>query len=90
MNALRKTDLGMQCYVRRTGVNSFGMIEFDFSIGDPALYVEMILPEQAFAEFCAHNHVQFLTQEQAAAIDADREKWRTGETTEDGGDGASG
>jgi phenol hydroxylase P0 protein len=90
MNAVRKNDLGMQCFVRRTGVNRHGMIEFDFSIGDPSLYVEMILPEQAFAEFCAHNKVQFLTQEQAAAIDADREKWRTGEKAEDGGEGAAG
>ena len=89
MNSERKSGLGMQCYVRRTGVNRHGMIEFDFSIGDPSLYVEMILPEQAFAEFCAHNKVQFLTQEQAAAIDADREKWRTGETAEDVGDDAT-
>jgi len=79
----------MQCFVRRTGVNRFGMIEFDFSIGDPSLYVEMVLPEQAFAEFCAHNHVRFLTPEQAAAIDADREKWRTGQPKEQAGERAS-
>ena len=81
--------LGMKCYVRRTGINRHGMIEFDFSIGDPSLYVEMILPEQAFAEFCENNNVQFLTEEQAAAIDADREKWRSGDQSEAEGDDAS-
>jgi len=81
--------LGMKCFVRRTGINRHGMIEFDFSIGDPSLYVEMILPELAFAEFCEHNNVQFLTEEQAAAIDADRDKWRTGVESEVDGDDAS-
>lgn len=86
----KKSYLGMPCYVRRTGVNSRGMIEFDFSIGDPSLYVEMILPEQAFAEFCAHNHVRFLTREEGAAIDVDREKWRRGSILNDDSDEASG
>ena len=81
--------LGMQCYVRRRGINSYGMVEFDFSIGDPSLYVEMILPEQAFLEFCETNSVRFLTEEEGAVIDADREKWRTGEHPEDESDDAS-
>lgn len=81
--------LGMQCYVRRRGINSHGMVEFDFSIGDPELYVEMILPEQAFLEFCVTNSVRFLTEEEGAAIDADREKWRTGEHTGGDSDDAS-
>jgi phenol hydroxylase P0 protein len=40
-------------YVRVTGFNPHGFVEFQFSIGDPALYLEMILPPTAFEEFCA-------------------------------------
>ncbi|MCB9394247.1 MAG: phenol hydroxylase subunit [Ilumatobacteraceae bacterium] len=30
-----------------------GFVEFHFSIGDPSLFVEMLLSETAFDEFCA-------------------------------------
>ena len=35
-----------------------GFVEFAFSIGDPALAVELILPEPAFATFCAEQRVR--------------------------------
>lgn len=35
-----------------------GFVEFAFSIGDPALAVELILPEPAFAAFCAEQRVR--------------------------------
>lgn len=35
-----------------------GFVEFAFSIGDPALAVELILPEPAFAMFCAEQRVR--------------------------------
>ncbi len=66
-------------YVRVTGETRGGFIEFQFSIGDPTLYLEMILPPAAFAEFCATNHVVHLTAEQARHVDADRGKWRDGQ-----------
>ncbi len=66
------------CYVRITGVRGNGFIEFDFSIGDPTLYVELILPFDAFEEFCAHNQVQHLSAEDAARVDFDKLKWRYG------------
>lgn len=34
-----------------------GLIEFDFAIGAPEIFVELIMPEQAFDRFCADNHV---------------------------------
>lgn len=34
-----------------------GLIEFEFAIGDPALCVELMLPESAFHEFCLANAV---------------------------------
>lgn len=37
-----------------------GFVEFHFSIGDPSLFVEMLLSGQAFDEFCASNAVEVL------------------------------
>jgi phenol hydroxylase P0 protein len=65
-------------YVRVRRVVNDQFIEFDFAIDDPSLYVEMILPKSAFDAFCQHNKVVMMTDEQAAAVDADMEKWRYG------------
>ena len=35
-------------FVRVTGTTRGGFVEFQFSIGDPSLYLEMILPPSAF------------------------------------------
>jgi phenol hydroxylase P0 protein len=37
-----------------------GFVEFHFSIGDPSLFVEMLLSGPAFDEFCASNAVDVL------------------------------
>lgn len=63
--------------VRRVLHDKF--VEFDFAIGDPSLYVELVLPRAAFEAFCSHNSVEMMTDEQAKAVDADMEKWRYGE-----------
>ncbi len=65
-------------FVRITGIQQNRLIEFDFSVGEPELYIELVLPFQAFQDFCATNKVQYLTAEQAAAVDYDRLKWRSG------------
>ena len=65
-------------YVRITGIRDNKFIEFDFSIGRPELFVELILPFEAFEAFCARNHVQHLSAEEAARVDFDRLKWRYG------------
>ena len=38
-------------------------MEFEFSISDPALFVEMLLPEAAYEEFCLTNRVILLEGE---------------------------
>lgn len=63
-------------YVRVTDVRRGGFVEFDFSVGDPELYVELILPQAAFQEFCKANRVEHLSEAEAERVDADREKWR--------------
>lgn len=66
------------CYVRLRAVRADRFVEFDFSIGDPDLSVDLILPKAAYEEFCAINHVRFLTVEQGEKIDAEQSKWRYG------------
>ena len=66
-------------FVRITGIHNNNLIEFDFSIGEPELYIELVLPFQAFQDFCAHNKVAHLTPEEAARVDYDRMKWRYGQ-----------
>jgi phenol hydroxylase P0 protein len=44
-------------YVRVCNRRPDGFIEFEFSIGDPELAVELMLPEVAFHEFCLANEV---------------------------------
>lgn len=34
-----------------------GMVEFEFAVGEPQLFVEMVMPEAPFQEFCAQQHV---------------------------------
>ena len=45
-------------FVRITGERPGGFIEFDFAVGEPELFVEMILSRPAFKEFCEMNQVQ--------------------------------
>jgi phenol hydroxylase P0 protein len=66
-------------YVRIRKELSGKFIEFDFAIGDPTLYVELVLPKSAFTAFCHHNKVVMMTDEQAERVDADMAKWRYGE-----------
>jgi phenol hydroxylase P0 protein len=64
-----------QPYVRVTNRERKGIVEFNFSIGDPTLFLEMILPVNAFEEFCQMNEVRFLTPEQEEAVDRNESIW---------------
>lgn len=45
-------------FVRIVEERADGMVEFHFAVGEPELFVEMMLPRTAFEEFCAHQGVQ--------------------------------
>ena len=47
-------------FVRVIDKSGEGMVRFEFSIGWPELAVELMLPAQAFAEFCTREQVQRL------------------------------
>jgi phenol hydroxylase P0 protein len=66
-------------YVRVTSTARPGLVEFQFSIGDPGLYLEMILPQHAFDEFCSRNAVTRLSEDQAQAVDAGESVWQYGD-----------
>lgn len=65
-------------YIRITGERNAKFVEFDFAIQDPTLFVELILPQQAFQHFCEINQVIEMTAEQQAWNDAQEDKWRYG------------
>lgn len=45
-------------YVREVAQHDNGMVEFEFAVGEPSLFVEMVMPRPAFEEFCAMHGVQ--------------------------------
>ena len=65
-------------YVRVRDTSRQGFVEFDFAIDDPSLFVELVLPVEAFRDFCELNSVVHMNDEQAHAVDLDVAKWRYG------------
>lgn len=65
-------------YVHITNQTKSGLIEFDFSVGDPTMYVELALPFKQFEYFCKQNGVKYLTKQQEIDVENDRHKWKYG------------
>ena len=68
----------MDKFVHITGENENGLVEFDFSIGEPTMYVELALPRKQFDEFCKNNEVSFLDEKQLIDVENDKRKWKYG------------
>lgn len=69
-------------FVRVTELRQNGMVEFEFAVGEPELFVEMILPAAAFDEFCALNKVVFLDERMRLKVGADSDMdWRLRDAT---------
>ncbi|WP_072682097.1 phenol hydroxylase subunit [Arcobacter sp. LA11] len=66
-------------YVHITNQTKAGLIEFDFSVGDPTMYLELALPVRQFENFCNKNGVKYLTKQQEIDVENDRHKWKYGE-----------
>lgn len=65
-------------YVHVTDIRSNGLVEFDFSVGDPCMYVELALPTKQFDEFCCRHEVEHLTRDQEIEVENDKHKWQYG------------
>jgi phenol/toluene 2-monooxygenase (NADH) P0/A0 len=63
-------------FVRVTGVRSGRYVEFEFSVNDADLTVELILPFAAFEEFCALQEATRLPPEGEVANAFEKLAWR--------------
>jgi len=66
-------------YVRVRERRDDGFVEFDFSIGDPGLSVELVMSARDYESFCATHHVFHLSDDEAEALDLEQSKWRYGQ-----------
>ncbi len=66
-------------YVRFREQRDDGFVEFDFSIGDPALSVELVMPLRDYQSFCRANRVIYLTRDEGELLDFEESKWRFGQ-----------
>ena len=56
-------------YVRFREMRADGYVLFEFAIGDPSIFVELILSLPAYQEFCSANTVTFLPGENTGDVE---------------------
>ena len=66
-------------FVRVRELRPDRFVEFAFAIGEPEIFVEMILHADAFDDFCAMNAVTFLTDSVSGGEDGGH--WRLSEAS---------
>lgn len=59
-------------FVRVTGTRRNAFVEFEFSINDEDLMVELVMPFKEFAEFCERENVTVLTPDEAVRSTVER------------------
>jgi len=63
-------------WVRIVNERASGMVEFEFAVGEPQLFVEMVMPRPQFDEFCAlHAVVPTHGPLQESAQGSDAHEW---------------
>lgn len=65
-------------FVRITAVKDDKYVEFNFSIGDAEIFVELILPLEMFHAFCKTNDVRILPSDKNIRDRYQRSLWRGG------------
>lgn len=68
-------------FVRVCGTRGNGFVEFEFAIGEPEIFIEMILSADAFKEFCEANEVIMLPPEDPDASPQSDWDWRLSNAT---------
>lgn len=66
----------LQSFVRVIGARLDAYVEFEFSLNDRDLTVELILPFRAFEDFCERQNAVVLPPEPAVADALERKAWR--------------
>ncbi|WP_341644033.1 phenol hydroxylase subunit [Thauera sp. SDU_THAU2] len=75
-------DIGRK-FVRLIERRPDGFVEFEFAIGDPELYAELLLPAEAYDSFCRANGVTFLEpREGECAEEAEDWNWNLHQATQ--------
>ena len=67
----------MQKFVRVTGARLGKYVEFEFSVNDADLTVELILPFAAFDEFCRLQNATVLPSDPSTAAHLEQLAWRS-------------
>ena len=76
--APESTDKSMQAHVRILGTRMGRFVEFEYSLGDGDLSVELILPTKAFEEFCRARSAEVITPDVSTAEALEQMAWRAG------------
>lgn len=69
------------CFVHVTGTRpgrTVEFVEFEFIVGDTDLSIEMVMPREAFDEFCRRYAAKPLAPERHRRIEAERKEWLYG------------
>jgi hypothetical protein len=72
-----RPEAAMRKFVRIIGSRLGRYVEFEFSVNDQDLTVELILPFSAFDEFCELQNATVLPPEPAVADALERQAWRS-------------
>ena len=72
------TDASQQAHVRVLGTRLGRFVEFEYSLGDGTLAVELILPTKAFEEFCRTRGADVTTVDTQTAEAVEQMAWRAG------------
>lgn len=68
----------MRAQVRILGTRLGRYVEFEYSLGDGTLAVELILPTKAFEEFCRARSAVVVPPDAATAETLEQMAWRAG------------
>lgn len=68
-------------FVRVCGERGNGFVEFEFAIGEPEVFAEMILERSAFLEFCQANNVEMLPPSEDSGVEVSDWDWRMSNAT---------
>ncbi|TPV61943.1 phenol hydroxylase [Aestuariibacter sp. GS-14] len=59
-------------FVRVTGRRDDGFVEFDFSVGQPEVALEMVLRQHDFEQFCVEQNAILLEQDNQGCDDEEK------------------
>ncbi|MCF8168590.1 MAG: phenol hydroxylase subunit [Rhodoferax sp.] len=62
-------------FIRIMKTHANGLIEFEFAVGEPELFVELLMAQSAFDEFCVMHQVTPTQGPLTQAQDGDNEEW---------------